>query len=225
MPELGIVRLLNEQGILTDRGRAWTRSRVHTLLTSPKYIGVNLYNRKSNKLSGKQVNNPRNMWIRCEHASEPIVPAEQFEKAQEIIRARSNHLSDEDLLASLRRLLAKQGSLSARLIGADGSMPSVALLRKRFKYLTWAYRAIGYTPSRYYRYQALTVSIRQLQQDLCAAMKTKLLSIGATVEDGPTNTFRINGQFTAIVKVCYCTETPVGPRWSVLLDRASLPDN
>jgi DNA invertase Pin-like site-specific DNA recombinase len=224
MPEREIVRLLNEQGVPPDRGRTWTRSRVHTLLTSPKYIGVSIYNRKSYKLSGKQVNNPSNMWIRCDHACEPIVPLAQFEQAQQIIRARANHLSDEDLLASLRRLLAKQGSLSSRLIGADGSMPSVALFRKRFKYLTWAYRAIGYQPSRYYRYQALTVSIKQLQQNLCAAVKAKLRSIGATVEDDPKSTFLINGQFTVTVKVCYCSETSVGPRWSVLLDRASLPD-
>lgn len=225
MSETGIARFLNERGLITDRGRQWTRSGVHSLLTSPKYIGTNIYNRKSYKLSRKQVTNPTSMWIRCDDAFEAIVDQAQFAKAQQLMRARANRLSDEDMLTSLRRLWAKQGSLSARLINQDRSTPCVSVFSKRFQSLTYAYNLIGYKASRDYKYQGVKLRLNQLQRDLCAAIKAKLKSYGASIEDrGPKNVFLINGQFTISVKVCYCNETRSGTRWCVRLDPSSLPD-
>ncbi len=41
---------LNERGILNDLDRVWTRATVHQILTNEKYIGNNVYNRRSFKL-------------------------------------------------------------------------------------------------------------------------------------------------------------------------------
>ena len=48
--ETEIAAALNDEGILTDLGRPWTRGTVHQVLTNEKYIGNNVYNRASFKL-------------------------------------------------------------------------------------------------------------------------------------------------------------------------------
>ena len=55
--ETEIAAELNERGILTDLDRVWTRSTVHQILTNEKYIGNNVYNRRSFKLKRKRVAN------------------------------------------------------------------------------------------------------------------------------------------------------------------------
>jgi DNA invertase Pin-like site-specific DNA recombinase len=71
--ESEIAAELNERGILTDLGRAWTRATVHQILTNEKYIGNNVYNRRSFKLKQKRVANGPEMWIRSEGAFDAIV--------------------------------------------------------------------------------------------------------------------------------------------------------
>jgi DNA invertase Pin-like site-specific DNA recombinase len=223
--ESGIARLLNEQGLVTDRGSRWTRNVIHTLLTSPKYIGTNIYNRTSYKLCKKHVTNPASMWIRRNAAFDAIVPMAQFAKAQELIQARAGRPSDEEMLASLRRLLAKLGKLTAILINRDRSTPCTLAFTKRFRSLTHAYALIGYKASRDYKYHEARSGVEQLQRNLCRTVKEKLRSYGASVEDqGHENAFLVNGQFTISVKVCYCNVTENGNRWSVRLDPSSLSD-
>ena len=55
--ESEIAALLNERGIVTDLGRPWSRGSVHQVLTNEKYIGNNIYNRRSFKLKKKRVEN------------------------------------------------------------------------------------------------------------------------------------------------------------------------
>jgi hypothetical protein len=61
--EREIMEALNGRGALGEHGRPWTRETVHQVLINPKYIGANIYNRRSFKLKHKRVNNPRQMWI------------------------------------------------------------------------------------------------------------------------------------------------------------------
>jgi DNA invertase Pin-like site-specific DNA recombinase len=94
--EAEIARSLNEKGILTDLKRPWTRGTVHQALTNEKYVGNNVYNRVSFKLKKKRVRNPADMWIRREGAFRAIVAPEMFQRAQQMILARSQHISNED---------------------------------------------------------------------------------------------------------------------------------
>jgi len=71
--ERDIATILNDEGVLTDLGRPWTRGTVHQILTNEKYIGNNVYNRISFKLKKKRVINPPDMWIRGDSAFTPIV--------------------------------------------------------------------------------------------------------------------------------------------------------
>jgi hypothetical protein len=93
---------LNAQGIVTDYGREWNRATVHQVLTNEKYIGNNVYHRTSCKLKKKHVNNPPDKWVRADGVFEGIIEPELFLKAQEIILARSQKYTDEEMLEKLR---------------------------------------------------------------------------------------------------------------------------
>ncbi|MCL6468914.1 MAG: recombinase family protein, partial [Ralstonia sp.] len=57
--ESEIAERLNTQGIRTDLGRDWTRATVREVLSNEKYIGNNVYNRRSFKIKKHRVvNNP-----------------------------------------------------------------------------------------------------------------------------------------------------------------------
>ena len=85
--------------------RPWTRATIHQILTNPKYVGANVYNRRSYKLKIKRLVNPPEMWIIRKEAFQAIVSTELFLQARRIIEARHNHLTNDDLLARLRNLL------------------------------------------------------------------------------------------------------------------------
>ena len=110
-----IVAELNRRGIMTDLGRPWTRGTVHEVLTNEKYIGHNIYNRRSFKLKRRHVVNPPDLWIRKDHAFDPIVPPDLFYMAQGIVRARTRRYSDQELLDRLRALYQAKGFLSGIL--------------------------------------------------------------------------------------------------------------
>lgn len=148
--EREITAELNGRGVLGEDGRPWTRATIHQVLTNPKYIGANIYNRRSFKLKHRRVNNPTQMWIWRDGAFEPIISASVFEKARSIIESRHHHLSDQDLLEKLRELLRARGQLSGILIDETEDMPSSSCYSSRFGSLTRAYSLIGWTPDRDY---------------------------------------------------------------------------
>ena len=114
--ESEIANRLNADGIRTDLGRDWTRSTVRQVLTNPKYIGDNVYNRVSFKLKKKRVVNPQQMWIHRDSAFKAIVEPSSFYMAQGIMRERNRRYTDAELLEHLKRLFEKEGRLSGILI-------------------------------------------------------------------------------------------------------------
>jgi DNA invertase Pin-like site-specific DNA recombinase len=141
---------LNEEGILNNLGRRWTRAGVHQILTNPKYIGSNVYNRQSFKLKRKRVKNPPEMWVSKTGAFESIVPVEMFEAALRIIEARHRSFTDDDLLERLRVLLRRTGRLSGFIIDEAEDMPSSSMYAARFGSLPRAYSLIGWNSGRDY---------------------------------------------------------------------------
>jgi DNA invertase Pin-like site-specific DNA recombinase len=142
--ESEIAVILNAQGVKTDFGREWNRATVHQILTNEKYIGNNVYHRTSCKLKKKHVNNPPDKWIRADGAFEGVVEPELFWRAREIILARSQKLTDEEMLEKLRTLLKMHGRISGILIDEADGLPSSTAFSHRFGTLVNAYRLIGY---------------------------------------------------------------------------------
>jgi DNA invertase Pin-like site-specific DNA recombinase len=133
--ESEIAVILNAQGVKTDFGREWNRATVHQILTNEKYIGNNVYHRTSCKLKNKHVNNPPDKWIRADGAFEGVVEPELFLRAREIILARSQKLTDEEMLEKLRTLLKMHGRIPANCPDTSrtlpGNCPEVARMLRR----------------------------------------------------------------------------------------------
>ena len=79
------------------------------VLINEKYIGNNVYNRRSFKLKKLRVVNGPEMWIKKEGAFEGIVQPDLFYTAQGIIRARTHRYTDTELIDKLRSLYQRHG--------------------------------------------------------------------------------------------------------------------
>jgi len=83
-----IAKLLNERAVAIEPetrwpSPRWTRERVDNILTNPKYLGINMYNRASQKLRQATVRNPEEEWIRVERACTPIIAQNLYDKGPE----------------------------------------------------------------------------------------------------------------------------------------------
>lgn len=224
--ESEIATSLNNDGIVTNLGRPWTRGTVHQVLTNPKYIGDNVFNRVSFKLKMRRVVNAPEHWVRARAVFTPIVDAATFERAARIVEDRSRRLTDADLLDLLRSLLLEQGALSCLVIDEHEDMPSSSVYRSRFGSLLRAYHLVGYNPRRDYRYVEINRRLRAMHPDVVALVVDGLRNAGGEVRVDPhTGLLDVNGEFTASVVVARCGETQGGsPRWRIRLDTGLVPD-
>ena len=74
---------LNSQG-LTRRGKKWSKSTIHYLLTNSVYIGEHHFNKKNGK---SRVNKPKEEWVSV--AVPSIIEQVTFDRTQELISARA----------------------------------------------------------------------------------------------------------------------------------------
>ena len=224
--ESEIAAAFNAEGLVTDHGRPWTRGVVHQVLTNEKYIGNNVYNRRSFKLKAKRVVNTPDMWVRAEGAFEGIVEPDFFEAAQRIIRERSQRFTDQELLDQLTSLLAQKGWLSGLVIDEIEDMPSSSTFRHRFGSLLRAYELIGYSTGRDYRYIETNRVLREMHPGVVDKVIADVREAGGSVScDSETDLLTINEEFSASIVIVRCQETPAGGhRWKVRLDQGLRPD-
>tara|TARA_R110000782_G_scaffold270373_1_gene370640 strand:- start:7933 stop:9507 length:1575 start_codon:yes stop_codon:yes gene_type:complete len=224
--EREIAEALNARGILTDLERPWTRGTVHQLLINEKYVGDNVWNRRSFKLKKKRVRNAPDMWIRSQGAFEGIVERDLFEAAHSIITARSFRLSDEEMLEALRGLYASKGLLSGIIIDECDGLPSSSAYSSRFGSLLRAYSLVGFTPDRDYRYVAINRDLRKLHPDVLQQVLDGLREQGSEAwQDLETDRVIVNGEFSLSVVIARCQTTSTGLlRWKLRFDTSVMPD-
>ena len=217
---------LNQRGLPTDLGRPWTRGTVHQILINEKYVGDNVWNRRSFKLKKKRVQNDPEMWIRSPDAFVAVVERELFEAARTIISARSFRLSDEEMLQSLRKLYQQKGLLSGIVIDECEGMPSSSAYSSRFGSLLRAYGLVGFTPDRDYRYVEINRELRKLHPEIVREVLDGLRAAGSDAwQDLQTDRVIVNGEFSLSVVVARCVETPTGLlRWHLRFDTSLAPD-
>lgn len=220
-----IATVLNEQGILTDLGRQWTRGTVHQVLTNEKYIGNNVYNRVSFKLKKKRVANPPDMWIRASGVFTVIVEPTLFEAVRRIIHERNRRFSTDEMLTRLSALLKKTGCLSGLVIDEHDDMPSSSAYRARFGSLRKAYRLVGYSPARDYEYLEVNRILRAVHADVVTKTVAEIERLGGTVRKDPaTDLLTVNGEFTASIVISRASQTLTsGLRWKIRLDTSLRP--
>lgn len=122
----------------------WNQKRVCEILTNPKYVGANVYNRKSSRLKLREVRNPQEDWVRLDGAFTPLISSERFEAAQKARQWRTRHLTNEQILEGLRSLLKKEGRLSQPIINRNLKRATSTIICQRFGGLQQAYELIGY---------------------------------------------------------------------------------
>jgi len=224
--ESEIAKSLNAQGVVTDFGRAWNRATVHQVLTNEKYIGNNVYHRTSFKLKRKHIENPPDKWVRANGVFEGIIEPELFFKTREIILARSQKLTDEEMLAKLRGLLSQHGHISGILIDETESLPSSAAFSHRFGSLISAYQLIGYDPKIDYSFIEINRKLRKRHPEIVASVVQNIEALGAKASwDENADLLWVNNELRVSIVLCRHTATLAGSsRWLIRLDAGLKPD-
>jgi hypothetical protein len=141
-------------------------------LANPKYAGIYVYGRTTSRLYTPSVKVPKSEWIVTPRAFEPVVDYPTFLEAQKILRSRTVNRSDEELLEMLKRLLARQGRLSLKLLNESPDVPSPSTYRLRFGSLRKAYELIGYGRADQFGPIDLRRRTQALREDLIARIMT-----------------------------------------------------
>lgn len=224
--ERQIADMLNDQGVMTDLGRAWTRGAVHQVLINEKYVGNNVWGRTSFKLKQVHKRNPPEAWIRFDGAFEPLVPIEAFTAARAIIEARALRMSDETMLAKLEQVLRQKGMLTGLIIDEIDDLPSSSSYACRFGSLLRAYALVGFVPDRDYRYLEINRRLRHLHPEIINdVIRGIAMAGGQAIQDASTDLLYINNEFSTSIVIVRCLETEAGAlRWKVRLDAALNPD-
>ncbi|CDH07945.1 Site-specific recombinase, resolvase family [Xenorhabdus bovienii str. oregonense] len=225
-PEFIIANLLNERGIKAENGAAWTRAKIHQILTNEKYIGNNIYNKTSYKLKQKFTKNPESEWIRCNKAFKPIISKKKFFLAKNIILARSYHLTNEQLLKYLKNKLEEKGKLSGFIIDEDDSGPSSSVFRSRFGGLLRAYEIIGYKPEHDYSYIQINKKLRDYHHTTIDKITKQIIGFNSIVDKIPNSPLLlVNDNLTISLLISRCKKLQSGKlRWKIRFENALKPD-
>jgi DNA invertase Pin-like site-specific DNA recombinase len=224
--EWAIAMRLNDMSISSDLGRAWTRASVHGVLTNEKYVGCNVYNRRSFKLKKLRVTNTPDMWIRKDDAFDAVVPQALFYTAQGIIRARSRRFSDVELVEQLRTLFNHRGYLSGLVIDEAEGMASSSVYGQRFGSLMRAYQMVGFTPARDLRYIETNRHLRRLHPKIVAEVETQIEHLGGRLyRRNDTDLLDVNHKFSVSLVLSRYQMLDSGcRRWKVRLEASLAPD-
>jgi DNA invertase Pin-like site-specific DNA recombinase len=224
--ERQIADWLNAQEIMSDLERPWSRGAVHQILINDKYAGHNVWGRTSFKLKARHVRNDPSEWIRHNSAFPAIVPQALFDAARLIIDQRSKRLSDDEMLALLSDILAKNGYLSGLIIDECEDGPSSSAYQSRFGSLLRAYSLIGYVPDHDYRFLEINRALRRMHPSIVKDVIEGVRTAGGTaIQNLENDTLLINEEITASIVIARCKLTRGGSRrWKIRLDESLRPD-
>jgi len=138
LTERQIAGVLNERGIVSPGGRAWTPNAVQRLLKNRTYAGSVVYNRTTGKLKTMRRPNPPETWVVTDRAYQPLIPPEIFDRARERFDDRQKTLSPQQMAERLHAILDRYGILTRSLIAADDLIPSVGFVTRHLGGMTGA---------------------------------------------------------------------------------------
>jgi DNA invertase Pin-like site-specific DNA recombinase/DNA-binding winged helix-turn-helix (wHTH) protein len=141
-----IARELNMRDILPSSRRPWGRSSVYRILTNEKYAGSNTYGKTTQKLSSVSRVVKRELWSTNPCAFVPIVSRDVFDLVQQLLKKRGTppRKSDAQIIQGMKKLLARKGQLTHRILKQKGILGWGYY--KRFGSIMKAYEIAGYHP-------------------------------------------------------------------------------
>lgn len=111
-----IVTILNEDGVLPQRGSQWRTSTVHKILRNRVYLGEGFYNRRRRDKKGKREFRPESDWISI--PVPPIVDTATFDRAQAQLKLNAEQLCGRnDKRAYMLRGMLRCGKCGSRISG------------------------------------------------------------------------------------------------------------
>jgi len=144
MTKTRIVQQLNAEGVPTHIGTPWSTHLVRGVLSNPNYAGHNVYNRTSRRMQSKNRMVPQTEWVWARDAFPAIIEPAYFDRVQRVAQARAGLMSDDEVVARVRRVLKTYGRLSIKILDADDELPSSTALKMRFGGLQRLYVLAGY---------------------------------------------------------------------------------
>lgn len=150
--EVAIANRLNQEGVSNVKGERWKGVNVHSILTNEKYRGDMIYGRTRGRINGRVIHAPAEEWTTVKGAYPALVSRRTFAAAQQRIRLRGPHTTDEELLNSLRAILAKRGRLTIAIIQSEPGAWSIPVYIRRFGSLRKTYQLLGYDATRSLKY-------------------------------------------------------------------------
>ena len=163
---------INRRHMLPPNGRPWGRSSVYRILTNDKYAGCNTYGKTTQRLSSASRVVQRKLWINNPEAFVPIIDRETFDRVQAVLKKRGTlpAKSDEYLIRGMRRVLAREGRLTLRILKHKGILGCACY--KRFGSVMKAYEIAGYQPpARTIKLSETQRQLRVLRRDLHIRLK------------------------------------------------------
>ena len=130
------------------------------------------------------------------------------------------------MLDGLRDALEMHGFLSGIVINEASALPSSGAYQSRFGSLLRAYKLVGFTPDRDYRYIEINKRLRNIHGEIFDDTVNGIEQVGGLVKhNSKTGLLTINHEFSASVVIARCTQTGAGAyRWNIRLDTGLLPD-
>lgn len=210
---------LNQKGLVSSTGAAWSRAAVGAVLRNESYIGNLIFNRKSQKLRQTAVKNPPEQWIRSEGCIEPIVDREVFFSVRKIIEERRVDLSEEEMLFRLRKALFREGRLTPTIIDRTPGLPCSATCQTHFGNFRNLYRLLGYTPKRNYEFLDARPIWSEFRSKLVEQAAAAIKAAGGRISSGGwSDCVRVNGMACLSVRAARWTpgQKPThAPYWSI----------
>jgi DNA-binding winged helix-turn-helix (wHTH) protein len=135
---------LNKLKIKDSRGRRLECRQLYKILHNEVYTGCSIWGKTSQKSSGRPIRVRPESWIRVPGVFPCMIDPRVFERVQKRFARRTK--SDDTLLRRMKRVLAKRGKLTQRLLKREVSF-DYRTYRRRFGSIFRAYELIGYKPS------------------------------------------------------------------------------
>jgi len=200
-----IARVLNEQGIPTERGGPWTPEIIRFMLKNEKYIGNLVFNKSSFKLHKEYVRNVPENWVICNNAFPAVVPEELFRAAIKERARRFFRYTREQLIDILQRIYAKHGQITHRLIENDCAAPNVGRIKYHFGTIRAALAAAGIPRKTNDSFFDTRNRLYALRGQMVSQMQSLIVQAGGnSVPGNAPYTLLINNKIAVSVRTIRC---------------------
>jgi DNA invertase Pin-like site-specific DNA recombinase/DNA-binding winged helix-turn-helix (wHTH) protein len=218
-----IVKELNRRKLSYIGDGAWDDNAVYRILKNEKYMGYNVWGKTVRPFNRDSHRVPRSAWIIKPDAFVPIVSVEQFTRVQKLIQRRRNwpKRPDEYLLNGMRRVLAREGRLTEKLLTGRGIFDHRTYC-KRFGSVLRAYQLVGYQPSIHaFKSVDNLRKMKRLRSELLIRLKELFPSNVRIIQrcgQSQRRAIELDNSLQIVVHICRPVRPTLGgePRWLLI---------